>query len=66
MSEIAPYLPNLALAFAAFLLGMASPGPNILSIMGISMSLGRRSGSAVAFGNCTGSVVWAMLTVAGL
>jgi len=66
MHDIAFYLPNLTLAFGAFLLGMMSPGPNVLSIMGTSMSLGRKPGCALAFGIATGSVAWALLTVAGL
>jgi threonine efflux protein len=66
MHDIAFYLPNLALAVGIFLLGMMSPGPNILSIMGTSMSLGRKPGRALAFGIATGSVAWALVTVAGL
>ena len=43
-----------------------SPGPNILAIMGTSMSIGRSSGLALALGVASGSFCWAMLTVVGL
>ncbi|MEM7210862.1 MAG: LysE family translocator [Pseudomonadota bacterium] len=64
--DITNYLPGILLAYSAFLLGIASPGPNILAIMGTSMSAGRRSGIALALGVAFGSFTWAVLTVAGL
>jgi amino acid exporter len=66
MDRIAPYLPGIALAYSAFLLSILSPGPNVLSILGTSMSVGRKSGLALALGIGTGSICWAVLTVAGL
>jgi threonine/homoserine/homoserine lactone efflux protein len=54
------------MAYAAFLLGIASPGPNILAIIGTSMATNRRSGVALAVGVATGSFTWAVLTVIGL
>ncbi len=66
MGEIAAFLPGIGLALAAFLLSIMSPGPNILAILGTSMSVGRRPGVAVALGVATGSLCWAALTAAGL
>lgn len=66
MQEISIYLPGIFLAYAAFLLAIASPGPNILAVIGTSMSVGRQSGIALALGVATGSFAWAMLTVVGL
>jgi threonine/homoserine/homoserine lactone efflux protein len=43
-----------------------SPGPNVLAIIGTSMSLGRKSGVALACGVAMGSSCWALLTVVGL
>src|SRR5215470_1036421 len=60
------HLPEIGLAFAAFTLGMFSPGPNILSIMGTSMAISRRAGVAQALGTATGSFVWATITATGL
>lgn len=54
------------MAYSAFLLGIASPGPNVLAVIGTSMSIGRSSGVALAVGVATGSLLWAMLTVLGL
>ena len=66
MDELAQYLPGLLLAFSVFLIGFISPGPNILAVLGTSMSVGRRAGVSLALGIGTGSVCWASLTVAGL
>lgn len=66
MAEIATYLPGILLAYTACLLGLASPGPNILAVMGTSMSVGRASGLALATGVAIGSLLWALLTVGGL
>lgn len=66
MSELALYLPGILLSYAAFLLAIASPGPNILAVIGTSMGVNRRSGMALAMGVATGSFTWALLTVFGL
>lgn len=66
MEQLSLYLPGVALAYTAFLLSIMSPGPNILAIIGASMSVGRPSGLALALGVAAGSFCWAMLTVAGL
>ena len=57
--------PNLLLAFSIMSVGMFSPGPNILAVMGTSMSAGRASGSSLALGIGIGSGLWAFLTVLG-
>ena len=54
------------MAYSAFLLSIMSPGPNILAVIGTAMSVGRRPGTALALGVGTGSVCWAVMTVAGL
>jgi threonine efflux protein len=66
MSEIAIYLPGILLAYSAFLLAIASPGPNVLAVIGTSMGVGRGSGIALALGVAAGSFAWALLTAAGL
>lgn len=66
MDAIAIYLPGILLAYTATFLGLMSPGPNILAVMGTSMAAGRRSGLALAVGVSSGSFCWAVLTVAGL
>ena len=66
MNEFATYLPGILLAYSACLLGLASPGPNVLAVMGTSMSLGRRAGTALALGIAFGSLLWALMTVSGL
>ena len=66
MATFLIYLPNILLAYTAFLLAIASPGPNVLAVVGTSMGVGRKSGIALAFGVSLGSFCWAVLTVAGL
>jgi threonine/homoserine/homoserine lactone efflux protein len=66
MSEISIYLPGIALAYSAFFLGIASPGPNVLAVIGTSMSVDRKAGVALALGVGTGAFCWALLTTGGL
>ena len=66
MSELSIYLPGILIAYGVTLVGLASPGPNILAVMGTSMSIGRREGLALGTGIAVGSFVWAVLTIVGL
>ncbi|MEM1299778.1 MAG: LysE family translocator [Pseudomonadota bacterium] len=66
MTELSIYLPGILMAYAAFLLSIASPGPNILAVIGTAMAVNRRSGVALASGVAVGSLTWAVLTVVGL
>lgn len=66
MQDVSLYLPGILLAYSAFLLAIASPGPNILAVIGTSMSVNRASGMSLAMGVATGSFTWALLTVFGL
>jgi amino acid exporter len=66
MDQIQTYLPGILLAYSAFLLAIASPGPNVLAVIGTSMSVGRKSGVALGLGVAAGSFCWAMLTACGL
>ncbi|MGJ8615992.1 MAG: LysE family translocator [Sulfitobacter sp.] len=60
------YLPNLLVAWGILCMGLFSPGPNILAVIGTSMASGRGHGSALAMGISMGSGLWAILTVLGL
>ncbi|WP_275786126.1 LysE family translocator [Pararhizobium gei] len=66
MPDLLPHLPQLMLAWSAYLIAVASPGPAVLAIIGTSISRGRSAGMALALGVLTGSYIWAMLTAAGL
>ena len=59
-------LPGILVAYGVFIMGMFSPGPNILSIMGTSMSVGRDAGRSLALGIATGSLIWGLLAWGGL
>lgn len=66
MQQISLYLPGILLSYAAFLLAISSPGPNVLAVIGTSMGVGRASGMALAMGVAVGSLTWAILTACGL
>lgn len=66
MQEFSTYLPGIILAYSAFAVGIFSPGPNIMAVIGTSMEVGRKSGIALALGVAVGSLTWALLTVVGL
>ena len=66
MDQISVYLPGIILAYSVFFVAIASPGPNILAVIGTSMSVGRASGVALALGVAAGSFCWALLTAFGL
>lgn len=66
MTDLSIYLPGILLAYAVTLVGLASPGPNILAVMGTSMSEGRKEGLALGTGVAVGSFCWAVLTIIGL
>ncbi len=66
MNYLYEYSPGILLVYAAFALGLVTPGPNILAVIGTSMSVSRKAGVAVAAGVAGGTFVWATLTVLGL
>ncbi|MEM7709174.1 MAG: LysE family transporter [Pseudomonadota bacterium] len=66
MDAISSYLPGILLSYGAFLLAIASPGPNVLAVIGTSMAVNRPSGMSLAMGVATGSFTWAVLTALGL
>jgi len=66
LDQLSHYLPGIGLAYAAFLIGLMTPGPNVLAVIGTSMSRGRPSGAALAMGVAAGSLTWGLLTAMGL
>jgi len=65
MTEFQQFLPGVILALSAFTLGLMSPGPNIMAVIGTSMGVGRPQGIALALGVGVGSFVWVSLAVLG-
>ncbi|WP_442583515.1 LysE family translocator [Mesorhizobium sp. ASY16-5R] len=66
MDQIVVYLSSILMAYTAFLIAMISPGPNVMAVMGTSMSFGRSQGVALALGISTGSFIWGTLAAVGL
>lgn len=57
---------NLLLAYTAYLIGTASPGPGNLAIMSIAVNHGRNSALVFALGVISGSMCWAMVATLGV
>lgn len=57
---------DVLIAYSAYFVGTASPGPSNLAIMSLAMSAGRRSALTFALGVMSGSFFWALLASLGL
>lgn len=57
---------NAAIAYTAYSIGAASPGPSILAIMATAMAHGRAHAIALAAGVISGSLLWGVLAAFGL
>lgn len=60
------YLPTLAAIAGVYFIAVASPGPNFLLISQLALTGRTRLGLTVAAGISSGSLVWAMLAMAGV
>lgn len=65
MNALIPFA-NLGLAWSAYLLMTASPGPSNMAIMGIAMNTGRRDALVFASGVMSGSCFWGLMAALGL
>ena len=66
LTEITQYLPGILLSYLALLVGVVSPGPALLGLMGVSLDRGRLAGQSFALGIGTGSFSIGLLTLTGL
>jgi threonine efflux protein len=57
---------NLMLAYTAFAIGVASPGPSTLAVMGTAMAQGRTRALVLAAGIVSGSLCWGLCAAFGL
>jgi threonine/homoserine/homoserine lactone efflux protein len=65
---ILPHLSgaNVLLAYTTFVIGVASPGPSVLAVMGTAMAQGRARALALASGVVCGSLFWGLCAAFGL
>jgi threonine/homoserine/homoserine lactone efflux protein len=56
----------MLLAYLAFAIGVASPGPSVLAVMGMAMAQGRRRALVLASGIVSGSLFWGLCAALGL
>ena len=66
VADISHYLPGILLSYLALLVGLISPGPALLGLMGVSLDRGRLAGQSFALGIGTGSFSIGLLTLTGL
>lgn len=66
MSGTSFFSANLLLAYTAYFIGTASPGPSNLAIMSIAANHGRKAALAFAFGVVSGSMFWAAVAKLGI
>jgi threonine efflux protein len=57
---------NVLLAYTAYFVGTASPGPSNLAIMSLAMGSGRKAAFGFALGVMSGSFSWALLATLGM
>jgi threonine/homoserine/homoserine lactone efflux protein len=66
MSVSAFFSANLIVAYTAYFVGTASPGPSNLAIMSIAANHGRKAALAFALGVISGSMFWATVATVGI
>jgi threonine/homoserine/homoserine lactone efflux protein len=66
MTENVYFSTNLLLAYAAYFVGTASPGPSNLAIMSIAASHGRKAAFMFALGVISASMFWAIVATLGV
>jgi threonine/homoserine/homoserine lactone efflux protein len=66
MSAHTFFSANLLLAYTAYFVGTASPGPSNLAIMSIAANHGRKAALAFALGVISGSMFWATVAAVGI
>lgn len=63
---LAEYLPKMLLAWSIQLMGVISPGPSVMLILGVATSRGRGDALTTAFGIACGSIILSTATVLGV
>lgn len=64
--DISGFPAHLLVAYAAYFIGTASPGPSNVAIMGTAMNAGRIPALVLASGILAGSLLWGLLAALGL
>ena len=66
MTDILPFLPGFAAAYAILLVAASSPGPAVAMLLGIGLSQGRGPALTASAGIATGSVILNLGTILGI
>jgi threonine/homoserine/homoserine lactone efflux protein len=63
---LSEYMPKLMLAWSIQLMGVISPGPSVMMILGVATSRGRGPAMTTAFGIACGSIILSTATALGV
>lgn len=66
LTEIDIHLPGILLAYSVLVIGIFSPGPAVLAIIGTALNRGRRPSVQLASGVICGSAFWGVAAAAGM
>lgn len=66
MEQLSEFLPGILLAYGVVCIGILSPGPNVMAVIGTAMGHSREEARSLAWGISFGSFLWALLTWLGL
>ena len=66
MTDLDIHLPGILLAYSILVVGICSPGPAVLAIIGTSLERGRQSGVSLALGVVCGSAFWGCAAALGM
>lgn len=65
-SELSLHLPGILLAYSVLIIGICSPGPAVLAIIGTALSRGRAPALQFSLGVVCGSAFWGVAAAAGM
>ncbi len=65
-SDLSLHLPGILLAYSVLIIGICSPGPAVLAIIGTALSRGRAPAVQFSLGVVCGSAFWGIAAAAGM
>ncbi len=66
LSDLSLHLPGILLAYSVLIIGICSPGPAVLAIIGTALSRGRAPAVQFSLGVVCGSAFWGVAAAAGM
>ena len=66
LSDLSLHLPGILLAYSVLIIGICSPGPAVLAIIGTALSRGRAPAVQFSLGVVCGSAFWGVAAAVGM